>query len=154
MGLPRLPATMLVDLPNWVGDQMMAMPALNRLVEGNGGGETVLHTRPPMARFLSSVFPQTRVIASPRKFSPFFSARELREGGWRFEIGITLRNAARGKILIRLSARFCPRPSGSIAAAIRSMMPTRSSQRSDSKRRTLHGGPNYLTASRVRVRRR
>jgi ADP-heptose:LPS heptosyltransferase len=107
MDHPRLPATMLVDLPNWVGDQMMAMPALNRLVEGNCGGETVLHTRPPMVRFLSAVFPQTRVIASPRKFSPFFSARELREGGRRFEIGITLRNAARGKILIRLSARWC-----------------------------------------------
>jgi len=98
---------MLVDLPNWVGDQMMAMPALNRLIEGNRGGETMLHTRPPMVRFLSAVFPQTRVIASPHKFSPLFSARKLREGGRRFEIGITLRNAARGKILIRLSARWC-----------------------------------------------
>ena len=103
----RLPATMLVDLPNWVGDQMMAMPALSRLVEVNYGGETVLHTRPPMARFLSAVFPQTRVIASPFKSSPFSSAWKLREGGWRFEIGITLRNAARGKILIRLCARWC-----------------------------------------------
>ena len=98
---------MLVDLPNWVGDQMMAMPALNRLVEGNRDGETVLHTRPPMVRFLSAVFPQTTVIASPHKFSPLFSARKLREGGRQFEIGITLRNAARGKILIRLSARWC-----------------------------------------------
>ena len=88
---------MLVDLPNWVGDQMMAMPALNRLVEGNRGGETVLHTRPPMVRFLSAVFPQTRVIASPRKTSPFFSAREVNEGGRRFEIGITLRNSAQGQ---------------------------------------------------------
>jgi ADP-heptose:LPS heptosyltransferase len=60
-----------------------------------------------MVRFLSAVFPQTRVIASPRKSSPLFSARKLREGGRRFEIGITLRNAARGKILIRLSARWC-----------------------------------------------
>lgn len=98
---------MLVDLPNWVGDQMMAMPALNRLVDGNRGGETVLHTRPPMVRFLSGVFPQTRVLASPRKSSPFSSARNLRSSGRRFEIGVTLRNAARGKILIRLSARRC-----------------------------------------------
>ena len=98
---------MLVDLPNWVGDQMMAMPALNRLVEGNCGGETVLHTRPPMVRFLAATFPQTRVMASPRKVSPFLSAQELRQCGRRFEIGITLRNAARGKILIRLSARWC-----------------------------------------------
>ena len=107
MGRPRLPSTMLVDLPNWVGDQMMAMPALNRLVEGNCGGETVLHTRPPMVRFLEATFPQTRVIASPRKASPFFSTRRLRQGGQQFQIGISLRNAARGKILIRLSARWC-----------------------------------------------
>jgi ADP-heptose:LPS heptosyltransferase len=98
---------MLVDLPNWVGDQMMAMPVLNRLLEGNRGGETVLHTRPSMVRFLSVVFPQAQVIASPRKGSPFSSARKVCEGRPRFEIGITLRNAARGKILIRLSARWC-----------------------------------------------
>ena len=98
---------MLVDLPNWVGDQMMAMPGLNRLVEANRGGETVLHTRPSMARFLSAVFPQTRVISSPRKSSPFSSAPKVRDRGRRFEIGITLRNSARGKILIRLSARWC-----------------------------------------------
>ena len=98
---------MLVDLPNWVGDQMMAMPGLNRLVEANRGGETVLHTRPSMARFLSAVFPQTRVISSPRKASPFSSAQKVRNRGRRFEIGITLRNSARGKILIRLSARWC-----------------------------------------------
>jgi len=107
MGPQRLPATMLVDLPNWVGDQMMAMPGLNRLVEANRGGETVLHTRPSMVRFLSAVFPQTKVISSPRKASPFSSAQKVREGGRRFEIGITLRNSARGKILIRLSARWC-----------------------------------------------
>jgi heptosyltransferase-2 len=98
---------MLVDLPNWVGDQMMALPALNRLVEGNRGGETVLHTRPLMVRFLSAVFPHAKVIASRRKASPFFSARELHGGKPRFEVGITLRNSARGKILIRLCSRWC-----------------------------------------------
>ena len=106
-GHPPLPAAMLVDLPNWVGDQMMAMPALNRLVQGNRGGETVLHTRPQMVRFLAAVFPRTRVIASPRKSSPFLSARRSRENGRRFDVGITLRNAARGKILVRLRARWC-----------------------------------------------
>ena len=140
MGLPRLPATMLVDLPNWVGDQMMAMPALNRLVEGNGGGETVLHTRPPMARFLSSVFPQTRVIASPRKSSPFFSARELRESGRRFEIGITLRNAARGKILIRLSARWCAGSRGEGAEVLLS-----APFRVDRGRHQIHDADSLLT---------
>ncbi len=104
---PGFPTTMLVDLPNWVGDQMMAMPALSRLVDGNCGGETVLHTRPPMVRFLSAVFPETTVIASPRKFSPLLSAQKLRDGGRPIEIGITLRNAARGKIFVRFCARWC-----------------------------------------------
>lgn len=98
----RLPASMLVDLPNWVGDLMMTMPALDRLVEGNRDGATVLHTRPNMRRFLSAVFPNARVVASPLKASPFASARELRDEGPRFEIGVTLRNSARAKILLRL----------------------------------------------------
>jgi heptosyltransferase-2 len=97
---------MLVDLPNWVGDQMMAMPAVQRLVKSNPGGQTVLHTRPPMVRFLTAVFPEARVVASPRKASPFSSARMARDMGGPFEIGITLRNAARAKIFIRLSARW------------------------------------------------
>lgn len=109
---------MLVDLPNWVGDQMLAMPALSRLVEGNCGGETVLHTRPPMVRFLSAVFPETTVIASPRKFSPLVSARKIREGGPRVEIGITLRNSARGKILVRLCARWCAGSTGEGAVVL------------------------------------
>jgi lipopolysaccharide heptosyltransferase II len=95
-----------VDLPNWVGDQMMAMPAVQRLVEGNRGGETVLHTRPPMARFLASVFPEASVAASPRKSSPFVSARLARRKVGRFEIAVTLRNAARAKILVRLCSRW------------------------------------------------
>lgn len=117
-GSPQLPTTLLVDLPNWVGDQMMAMPALIRLVDGNCDGETVLHTRPAMIRFLSAVFPRTTVIASPRKFSPLLSTRKLREGGRRFEIGITLRNAARGKILVRMNSRWCAGSRGEGARAL------------------------------------
>jgi ADP-heptose:LPS heptosyltransferase len=98
---------MLVDLPNWVGDQMMTMPAIHRLMEGNSESRTVLHTRPNMVRFLSAVFPDAAVVASPRKVSPFSSARRLRQNGRRFEIGITLRNSARAKILIRLAADWC-----------------------------------------------
>lgn len=35
---------LIVDLPNWLGDVVMALPAVARLVEANRGGETVLHT--------------------------------------------------------------------------------------------------------------
>jgi heptosyltransferase-2 len=97
---------MLVDLPSWVGDQMMMMPALSRIVEGNRGDVTVLHTRPNMLRFLSAVFPTTTVLASPLKASPLRSARDLRYDGRGFEIGVTLRNSARAKILLRLTARW------------------------------------------------
>ena len=97
---------MLVDLPNWVGDQMMAMPALSRLIEANCGGETVLHTRPPMVRFLAAIFPGVVVVASPRKTSPVASVRTVCGGDGRFEVGVSLRNAARAKILVRMAARW------------------------------------------------
>jgi ADP-heptose:LPS heptosyltransferase len=106
-GPRRLPTTLLADLPNWVGDQMMAMPAVNRLVEGNRGGRTVLHTRPAMVRLLSEIFPSIPVVASPLKASPFWSARALRESGGRCRVGISLRNSARAKILVRLGAAWC-----------------------------------------------
>ena len=105
-GPQRLPTTMLVDLPNWVGDQMMAMPALGRLVQANRYGETVLHTRPPMLRLLAELFPQTKVVASPRKTSPLSSARAVCRPYGRCRVGVSLRNAARGKILIRIGARW------------------------------------------------
>jgi ADP-heptose:LPS heptosyltransferase len=140
-GVRQLPATLLVDLPNWVGDQMMVMPAVHRLVEANRGGETVLHTRPPMARFLSAVFPETRVVASVRKASPFSSARELREGGRRFEIGVTLRNAARAKILIRLSARWCAGSTGEGALVVLSARCT-----VDRSRHQVHDADSILAA--------
>jgi heptosyltransferase-2 len=98
---------MLVDLPNWVGDHMMTMPAVHRLLRGNLDGMTVLHTRPNMLRLLSAVFPNAGVVSSPHKASPLSSSRRLRESGRRFEIGVTLRNSARAKILIRLAADWC-----------------------------------------------
>jgi heptosyltransferase-2 len=103
---PSFPTRIRVDLPNWLGDQMMAMPAVQRLVEANRGGATTLHTRPSMSRFLAGLFPATEVVASPRKASPLASARVVCGGSGRFEIGVTLRNSARAKILVSLGARW------------------------------------------------
>lgn len=105
-GSRRLPARLLVDLPNWVGDQMMALPAVDRLVEGNRSGVTVLHTRPAMIRLLALVFPSAVVVASPRKAAPLASAVNVCRGRGRHDVGVTLRNAARAKILISLAARW------------------------------------------------
>jgi ADP-heptose:LPS heptosyltransferase len=59
-----------------------------------------------MVRLLERLFPSCRVEASVRKASPFRSARTL-GGRGRFEVGVTLRNAARAKILVRLASRWC-----------------------------------------------
>lgn len=101
----RFPTRLLVDLPTWIGDQVMALPAVRVLVDGNRDGDTVLHTTPAMRRLLELVFPDTRVAADVRKASPVASARALCRRGGRFELGVTLRNALRAKILVRLAAR-------------------------------------------------
>jgi ADP-heptose:LPS heptosyltransferase len=121
---------MLVDLPNWVGDQMMTMPAVHRL-----------HTRPNMVRFLAAVFPDAEVFASPQKASPFSSARRLRRNGRRFEIGVTLRNSARAKILIRLAARWCAGSRGEGALALLSAPCT-----VNRSRHQIHDADSILTA--------
>jgi heptosyltransferase-2 len=101
----RLPGRLLVDLPNWVGDQVMAMPAVRRLEEANRGGETVLHCRPPVRRLFELLFPTAAIAASARRSFPFTTARRLCRGGGRFDVGITFRHASRAKLLLRVAAR-------------------------------------------------
>ena len=100
-----LPGRLVVDLPNWVGDQVMALPTVHRLVVGNRDGETTLHPRPAARRFFEALFPATEVVASPPKASPITMARRLVQGGGRFDVGVTLRHASRAKICLRLTAR-------------------------------------------------
>jgi ADP-heptose:LPS heptosyltransferase len=101
----KLPARLLADLPNWLGDVVMTLPAISRLVEANAGSSTVLHSRPPVKRLLAQLFPETTVVASQHRASPFLSAFRLCRDAGRFDIGVTLRHASRAKILIRLAAR-------------------------------------------------
>jgi heptosyltransferase-2 len=96
---------LVVDLPNWVGDQVMALPTVHRLVAANTEGETTLHTRPAADRFFQALFPATRVVSSPVKSSPVYSARLLCHQVGRFDLGVTLRNASRAKMCLRLIAR-------------------------------------------------
>jgi len=100
-----LPGRLVVDLPNWVGDLVMALPALHRLLRGNAGGTTVLHSRPAVRRLLTDLFPEAAVVVSPRRTFPLIAARRLCRSGGRFELGVTLRNASRSKLLLRLVAR-------------------------------------------------
>jgi heptosyltransferase-2 len=100
-----LPARVLVDLPNWVGDQVMALPAVDRLVEGNASGLTVLSCRPTVRRLLEQLYPGAVVVGSRRRVSPFRLAADLHRRWGRFDLGVTLRHASRAKLLLRLAAR-------------------------------------------------
>ncbi|MCP4895760.1 MAG: glycosyltransferase family 9 protein [bacterium] len=101
----QLPARMIVDLPNWVGDQIMALPTLSRIVEANEGTETVFFCRPPVHSLLQGVFPAVEVIAAPRRAPLLRAVRELTRHRERFDIGITMRHAIRAKVMLRLIAR-------------------------------------------------
>lgn len=100
-----LPARVLVDLPNWVGDVVMALPAVAEIVRGNRGGETVLHCRPPVATLLAAVFDGAHVVATPKGQSLPQVVARVRNDGPRFDLGVTLRHAARAKLILRLAAR-------------------------------------------------
>jgi ADP-heptose:LPS heptosyltransferase len=94
-----------------------------------------------MVRFLAAVFPDAEVFASPQKASPFSSARRLRRNGRRFEIGVTLRNSARAKILIRLAAHWCAGSRGEGGLALLSAPCT-----VDRSRHQIHDADSILAA--------
>ncbi len=91
---------LVVDLPNWLGDVVMALPAVARLVEENRGGETVLHTASTSHRLLGLLFPEAHIVVSRRRASPWQAAARLRSRWGRFDIGLTLRHATRAKLLL------------------------------------------------------
>lgn len=98
------PCRLLVDLPNWVGDMVMALPAVHRLAEANRAGSTVLHARPQVGRLLEQLFPSAGVVVSSRRASPFTNARALVRCGGRFDLALTMRHAPRAKLLLALAA--------------------------------------------------
>jgi len=102
VGLPAFPARLLVDLPNWLGDLVMALPATARLIDANRGGTTILHVRHATAALVAAIFPEVEVIASARRENPLRTFRRIRTLGRRVDIGVTMRNAARAKALLRL----------------------------------------------------
>jgi len=109
------PCRLVVDLPNWVGDHVMAQPAIRRLLDANSEGETTIHTRPSLQRFCRMIFPDARVVASPPKSMPIGGALRICGVGGRFDVGVTLRHAARAKILLWLAARHTLGSSGGSA---------------------------------------
>ncbi len=89
-----LPARVLVDLPNWLGDFVHTLPALAALLAANRGGETwALLPAPhaPLARLLG-----VGVIERPAG-AAFRFGRALRG---RFDVALTARHSTRAKLLL------------------------------------------------------
>jgi ADP-heptose:LPS heptosyltransferase len=99
------PASVIVDLPNWLGDLVMALPALDRLRRANQGGRTVVLARPRTERLVRALFPDADVLSSPRREGALATAARLRRRFGRFDLGLTFRNAARAKITLWRVAR-------------------------------------------------
>ena len=92
---PPLPARLLVDLPNWLGDLIHTLPALAALARGNRGGETWALLPPahaPLVRLLGA-----GVIERPSGASFRWARREL---GGRFDVALTARHSTRAKLLL------------------------------------------------------
>ncbi len=89
-----LPARVLLDLPNWLGDLVHALPALAALRHGNRGGETwalLPAGHAPLARLLG-----IHVIERPLG-AGFRFGRGLRG---RFDAVLTARHSTRAKLLL------------------------------------------------------
>lgn len=84
----------------------MALPATDRLIKANREGFTILHVRTSAAHLVSEIFPETHVVASERGENPLRTIRRFRKLGVRADIGVTMRNASRAKLLLRFASRW------------------------------------------------
>ncbi len=80
----------------------MALPATARLIDANRGGTTILHVRHATAALVAAIFPEAEVMASTHRENPLRTIRSIWGLGRRVDIGVTMRNAARAKAILRL----------------------------------------------------
>jgi heptosyltransferase-2 len=94
-----LPARVLFDLPNWLGDFVHTLPALARVQEANRGGESIAllpAAYAPLARWLG-----VNTLPRPRKAGFVWARHELRG---RFDVAITARHSTRAKLVLAAAA--------------------------------------------------
>jgi len=93
--MAALPARLLVDLPNWLGDFVHTLPALAALKSANRRGATTAllpAAHAPLARLLG-----VTVIVRPRHAGFGWSRRCL---GGSFDVVVTARHSSRAKLLL------------------------------------------------------
>jgi heptosyltransferase II len=94
--VPTLPARLLLDMPNWLGDFVHTLPALTRVLEGNARGRTSVLLPEAHARVARLLGVDT--VARPAGAGYFWARRELRG---RFDVAVSARHASRAKLLLR-----------------------------------------------------
>ncbi len=90
-----IPSRLLVDLPNWLGDFVHALPALTGLVSANRGGRTTVllpAAHAPLAELLG-----VGVVVRPVGAGHGWARRWL---AGRFDVALTARHSSRAKLLI------------------------------------------------------
>ncbi len=114
--MSALPARVLIDLPNWLGDFVHALPALAALRAANRGGETAAllpAAHAPLARLLG-----VSAIARPTGVGFAWARRLLRH---RFDVTLTARHSTRAKLLLAGTAapvRLASRGRGAAALGL------------------------------------
>lgn len=91
----RLPARLLVDLPNWLGDLVHALPALRAMVRANREGDTTL-VLPEAHLPLGHAF-GVRMVARPPGAGWTWARRTI---GASFDVALTARHSTRAKLLL------------------------------------------------------
>jgi ADP-heptose:LPS heptosyltransferase len=112
--MTSLPARLLVDLPNWLGDFVHTLPALAALKSANRGGETTAllpAAHAPLARLLG-------VTAIVRPVGAGFGwSRRCVFGS--FDVALTARHSSRAKLLLAgTGTKTCLASEGRGAAAL------------------------------------
>lgn len=91
----HLPGRLLVDMPNWLGDFVHTLPALEVLLAGNCDGATTVLVPPahvPLARLAG-----VEVIARPRGAGWLWGRRHLTG---RFDVALSARHSTRAKLIL------------------------------------------------------
>ncbi|MFN3412849.1 MAG: glycosyltransferase family 9 protein [Thermoanaerobaculum sp.] len=91
--MSRFPCRLLLDLPNWLGDWVHALPAIEILLAANRHGETAF-LLPAGHAPLARLYPAKTVVRPPKASSGF--GRKLSG----FDVALTFRHSTRAKLLL------------------------------------------------------